>query len=343
MFSGGLIEVKGVMRALEAFIVVAGRDPAATFTLIGEGPLRAAIERRVGEAGLADRVRLLGMVSHDQAMALLSEHDLLVAPSRYETFHLVIPEAIAAGIPVIATRSGGPQEVLGGIEDLVGRLVDVSDDPEDIVAAYEVLTARLGSLDLDAGRDSLRDRFGPATIAQRLAELYGGEVAPHLRTPVRPPRPAPPATIVVAITDRRVAAVRAETHAAARAGHEVMLVAKHEEATRRSERARPDDVRRRQACPHDRAWQGSEGRPGSAAGSADGGGQEVHATPAATACRGCPNLGFHDAPHPGPGSGALGLPRGTARAEGRSGRCARDPPAGGRLRHRTPPHGSARR
>ena len=229
MFSGGLIERKGVMRALEAFIIVAGRDPAATFTLVGEGALRAAIERRVGEAGLADRVRLLGMVSHDEAIALLSEHDLLVAPSRYETFHLVIPEAIAAGIPVIATHSGGPQEVLGGIEDLVGRLVDVSEDPEDIVAAYEDLTARLGSLDLDTGRDSLRDRFGPATIAQRLAELYGGEVAPHLRTPVRLPRPAPPATIVVAITDRRAAAVRAETHAAARAGHEVMLVAQHEE------------------------------------------------------------------------------------------------------------------
>jgi len=229
MFSGGLIERKGVMRALEAFIVVAGRDPAATFTLLGEGPLRASIERRASDAGLADRVRLLGMVSHTEGLRLLSEHDLLVAPSRYETFHLVIPEAIAAGIPVIATRSGGPQEVLDGIEDRVGRLVDVSDDPEEIVAAYEDLATRLGSLDLDAGRDSLRDRFGPATIARRLADLYGGEVAPHQRTPVRLPRPAPPATIVIAITDRRAAAVRAETQAAARAGHQVMLVAQHDD------------------------------------------------------------------------------------------------------------------
>jgi len=44
-----------------------------------------------------------------------------------------------------------------------------SDDPEEIVAAYEDLTARLDSLDLEAGRDSVRDRFGPATIARRLA------------------------------------------------------------------------------------------------------------------------------------------------------------------------------
>ena len=228
IFSGGLIERKGVMRALEAFIVVAGRDPAATFTLLGEGPLRASILRRAREAGLADRVRLPGMVSHTEALKLLREHDLLVAPSRYETFHLVIPEAIAAGIPVIATRSGGPQEVLDGIEDRVGRLVSVSDDPEEVVAAYEDLTRRLGSLDLDAGRDSLRDRFGPATIARRLADLYGGEVAAYQRTPVRLPRPAPPATIVVAITDRRSAAVREETRAATRAGHEVILVAQHD-------------------------------------------------------------------------------------------------------------------
>lgn len=229
VFSGGLIERKGVMRALEAFIIVAGRDPAATFTLLGEGPLRVAIEKRACDAGLAGRVRLLGMVSHDEALRLMSESDLLVAPSRYETFHLVVPEAIAAGIPVIATRSGGPQEVLDGIEDQVGRLVAVSDDPEEIVGAYEDLTARLGSLDLDAGRGSLRDRFGPATIAQRLADLYGGEVTSHQRTPVRLPRPTPPATIVVAITDRRAAAVRAETKAAARAGHQVMLVALHDD------------------------------------------------------------------------------------------------------------------
>jgi len=224
VYSGGLIERKGVMRALEAFIIIAGRDPSATFTLLGEGPLRTAIEKRAGDAGLGGRVRLLGMVSHDVAMKELGKHDLLVAPSRYETFHLVVPEAIGAGIPVIATRSGGPQEVLAGIEDRVGRLVDVSDDPEEIVAAYEDLTARLDSLDLEAGRDSVRDRFGPATIARRLADLYGGEVASHPRTPVRLPRPVPPATIVVAITDRRAAAVRAETEAAARAGHQILLV-----------------------------------------------------------------------------------------------------------------------
>lgn len=228
IFSGGLIERKGVMRALEAFIVVAGRDPAATFTLLGEGPLRAAIERRVCEAGLVDRVRLIGMLSHTEALGLLREHDLLVAPSTYETFHLVIPEAIAAGIPVIATRSGGPQEVLDGIEDRVGRLVDVSQDPEEIVGAYEDITARLGSLDLDAGRDSLRDRFGPATIVRRLADLYGGEVSSHQRTPVRLPRPAPPAAIVVAITERRVSAVRAEMQTATQAGHQVILVSQQD-------------------------------------------------------------------------------------------------------------------
>jgi glycosyltransferase involved in cell wall biosynthesis len=99
--------------------------------------------------------------------ALMRRSALLVVPSRRETFSLVTAEALASGTPVVATRCGGPEEIL---TPETGELTDV-DDPYALAAAIQTALGR--SYDRQALRDYSVGRFGMAASSERLGRLYG--------------------------------------------------------------------------------------------------------------------------------------------------------------------------
>lgn len=222
VFVGGLIERKGVERLVQAFCVVAREEPAVTLTLFGEGPLRDRLIGLARSAGVADRLHLRGVVRHGELLAELPRYDLLLAPSVYETFHLAVVEAVAAGVPVIVTRSGGPQEALAGVEKQVGVFVDVEDSPDALVDAYRDLAASLDTLDLDGAGAELDARYGPDAIARRLAVAYGAdpaavrsvEAAPG--PTATPSRPSPERIVILAVSAHRRYSVEEEIAAARR-------------------------------------------------------------------------------------------------------------------------------
>jgi len=110
---------KGIAHLLDAAVAV----PQASFAIAGEGPDRAALEQRAATLGVSDRVRFLGH-RHD-VPALLAAADLFVLPSLYEGLPLAVLEAMAAGVPVIATSVGGTAEVVRDGE--TGTLVPPAD------------------------------------------------------------------------------------------------------------------------------------------------------------------------------------------------------------------------
>jgi glycosyltransferase involved in cell wall biosynthesis len=89
-----------------------------------------------------------------------------VVPSRRETFSLVTAEALASGTPVVATRCGGPEEIL---TEETGQLTDV-DDPAALAVAIDAALAR--SYDPLALRRYAVERFGSAAASNRLGRLY---------------------------------------------------------------------------------------------------------------------------------------------------------------------------
>jgi len=91
---------------------------------------------------------------------------MLVVPSRRETFSLVTAEALASGTPVVATRCGGPEDI---ITEETGQLTDV-DDAAALAIAIESMLNR--SYDRAALRRYAVDRFGSAAAAERLGRLY---------------------------------------------------------------------------------------------------------------------------------------------------------------------------
>lgn len=114
----------------------AALPPDAVLLVAGDGSGRGALEQRIAEAGLGDRVRLLG--ERRDVPRLLSAADLLVLPSDREGLPMAVLEAMAAGIPVVASAVGGVADLdpttlelvrPGSCRDLAAGLRRVLDDP----------------------------------------------------------------------------------------------------------------------------------------------------------------------------------------------------------------------
>lgn len=169
---GHLIERKDPLLALRSFAAALGRDPAAQIVFVGRGPLGPALEREAASLGLAQRARLLGELEPARLASAYAAADALVLTSRREGRPNVVLEALASGLPVVATPAGGTAELLAGLE---GALVE-SREPERIGAALasalarapapEVLRARVAPLSWDASLAALEGCLAAAVRAR---------------------------------------------------------------------------------------------------------------------------------------------------------------------------------
>jgi glycogen(starch) synthase len=175
IYIGKVAAAKGVSELVEAFVLAAKGSDELSLTILGSGPLVEPLRARVAAVGLTDRVRFHDAVPPQRVFEFLHAHDLLVHPSKSETFGMTVVEAVGSGMPVLVTRCGGPEETLAGLDGVAGLLIDVSSDPEVIVDGYARLDARRAGLDAARARSELIGRYGSAAVARRLAEAYGVE------------------------------------------------------------------------------------------------------------------------------------------------------------------------
>jgi len=127
--------VKGVQHFVAAAALVRDRAPAARFVVIGDGPLRPAIEQQIADLQLGSVFRLLG--SQEQIAPYLQAMDIAVLSSESEGFSNSILEYMAAGLPCVATDVGGNREALG---DAAGAIVRPSDAGELAAAIISLIT-----------------------------------------------------------------------------------------------------------------------------------------------------------------------------------------------------------
>lgn len=118
-----LIPKKGLLTALEAFVKFRTEFPKARFSIAGEGPMKAELETRIAELGLRDSVRLLGFLDQEALRRFYAEGHLFVHPSEItadenqEGVPNSMLEAMATGLPVVATFHGGIPEAVRDLED----------------------------------------------------------------------------------------------------------------------------------------------------------------------------------------------------------------------------------
>jgi glycosyltransferase involved in cell wall biosynthesis len=155
---------------LRAFRRVRAERPEAVLLLVGRGSLQAEVEALAGTLGLNGQVRFVG--PREDVPELMTAADGYVLSSAWEGMPMVLLEAGAAGLPIVATRVGGNQEAVH--EGVSGFLVPPSDD--QALAAAMLRLMALPEAERRAmgarGQEHVRQRYGLGRVVDRYETIY---------------------------------------------------------------------------------------------------------------------------------------------------------------------------
>ena len=168
---GRITEQKGQEDFVEAALAIAVERPEPMFVMVGfaeDAALQQRLRQKVAVFGLSDRIRFLG--NRDDMASVYAALDLVVAPSRWEGFGMMLIEAMAAGRPIVATRVGAIPEIVR--DGRTGVLVE----PRDAQALARAITGMLDDPQRriamgEAGRlESIR--YGWSSATAQTAAVY---------------------------------------------------------------------------------------------------------------------------------------------------------------------------
>jgi glycosyltransferase involved in cell wall biosynthesis len=158
--AGRLAPVKGLEILIKAFGELVNKtDQSILLKIAGRGESREQLEKQVRQAHLSDRISFSGRISRDQMVSEMQGANCFVLTSTYEAFGVVLIEAMSTGLPVIATRSGGPEGIL---DETCGILVEPG-DIGDLTNAMQRMISEY-------------DRFIPEHIRERTLDYYGRQI-----------------------------------------------------------------------------------------------------------------------------------------------------------------------
>jgi glycosyltransferase involved in cell wall biosynthesis len=180
---GRLTAQKGHDQLIRAVAMIAAERPEIRVLIAGDGPERDKLAELVEVLGVQDQIRLLGHVDRPRRLHALA--DLFALPSRYEGTPFAMLEAMADGLPILAARFGGVDEVVEHGRD--GLLVAVGDVPS-MADAIETLTtdrARLASM--AARARSTVEQFSEKTMVTETLAVLDHAGSSHVIDLARPP------------------------------------------------------------------------------------------------------------------------------------------------------------
>lgn len=166
-FLGGLgTENKGLDILLKAATFLKKKD--FFLHIGGTGILLNNYKALSKELGIDGSCNFYGEISRNEVADFYSRLDIFVLPSRNETFGVVLIEAMACGLPVIATKCGGPQEI---VTQETGILIE-KDNPRELAEAIEIMYDNLHKYDKEAIRSYADRKFGQSAFIENINQLY---------------------------------------------------------------------------------------------------------------------------------------------------------------------------
>ncbi len=167
----GLEQVKGQHILLKAFDILQKKDPDAVRLVIGgDGPEAKKLQRMSTRLRLNGTVSFTGHLSREQLREQLRKADAFVLPSLFEAFGIVLIEAMACGLPVIATRSGGPGEIITRENGLTVQC----NNSQSLAGAMETLMRQYGNYDREFIRNHTRIHYSRHAVINQYIDLYKG-------------------------------------------------------------------------------------------------------------------------------------------------------------------------
>ncbi|SMB99294.1 Glycosyltransferase involved in cell wall bisynthesis [Thermanaeromonas toyohensis ToBE] len=181
-YVGRLVVEKGVQVLLEAMPKVLEACPEAKLVVAGQGPMEGELKGRTWELGIAHKVAFTGYIDDRTRNQLYRVADVAVFPSLYEPFGIVALEAMAAGVPVVVSETGGLKEIVthqvNGLRASPGNPNSLADN---IIALLR--DKALASALRKAASRLVKEVYDWRQIARRTLELYHGVYEEYRHTP----------------------------------------------------------------------------------------------------------------------------------------------------------------
>ena len=163
---GNLNKNKGHILLLNSFSIISKEK--ITLEIIGDGPERENILKKINELGLQKKIKLLGKLKPEEIYNKLIDSDCLVHASDHETFGVVLIEALATGIPFISTKSGGPEDIF---ETGFGYLVE-KNNINKLSEAMLIFLQNKNNFNKSVIRKSAFNKYSPKSISLNLKNIY---------------------------------------------------------------------------------------------------------------------------------------------------------------------------
>lgn len=164
----GLNANKNQAMLIRAFQAFSATHPEAQLTIVGDGPLRSELEQLVNDLDLGHKICFAGHQSREQLLQIYNESHAFVLSSFKETFGVVLIEAMSCGLPVIATKCGGPESIIS--ESYLGELSEI--DVESLSLAMEKVYLNRADYHADEIRSFAIGHFSGEFVANQLIDIY---------------------------------------------------------------------------------------------------------------------------------------------------------------------------
>lgn len=165
---GGLVTRKGMDLLIKAFYDAFNENNKIKLYIYGDGPQKKYLETLIEEFDLTNQVFLMGLVERKEIADQMQKSHCFVLASQLETFGVVYIEAMASGLPIIATKCGGPEDFVNYKN---GILISV-DSQGELVRAMQHMFKNISLYDRKRISNEARLKFSPEIIANRITEIY---------------------------------------------------------------------------------------------------------------------------------------------------------------------------
>ncbi len=168
LFVGLLHEIKGVHHLIRALSIVQSKFKNCLLIIVGDGPERYNLQTLTDQLNLTSKVVFLGLKNKTEVADLMKQADFLVLPSLWETQAVVLLEAMATGLPVIASSVGGIPEI---VKPECGLLVQ-PENVEDIAIKIDYMLSHIGNYSSLKISQYAQDKFSYHAVGQLFSDIY---------------------------------------------------------------------------------------------------------------------------------------------------------------------------
>lgn len=165
---GHMTDIKNQSGLIRAFNEAFSKSPTVRLTIVGAGELYTSLIEEASKLPIKDQLEFTGILKHEEIVKYYQSSHVFILPSFFETFGVVLIEAMAFGLPVIAVKGSGPDSIIKETNGLLSPTADVSDLADTMKLMYE----NYKFFDRDAIRETCLERYSCERNVYKLLELY---------------------------------------------------------------------------------------------------------------------------------------------------------------------------